>query len=48
LGPSTENIGAETIAENKKNLLYKCTVQSFVKVLLRSFIALYIIASERK
>jgi hypothetical protein len=39
LGPSTEIIGAETIEDNKKNILYKCTVQIFVEVLLRSFLA---------
>jgi hypothetical protein len=44
LGPSTEIIGTETIAENKENILYKWTVRSFVKVLPRGFLALSIIA----
>jgi hypothetical protein len=46
LGPSTEIIiGAETVAKKKtENILYKCTVQSFVKVLLRSLVIPSIIA----
>jgi hypothetical protein len=41
-GPSTEVKGAETIAENQKTILYRCTVQHFV--LLMSFTAFSIIA----
>jgi hypothetical protein len=44
LGPSIEIIGAETIAENKENILYECTILSFVLILLRSFVAFSIIA----
>ncbi len=40
-------IGAKKVTEKKENILYKCTVQGFVKVLLRSFIALSIVAWKR-
>jgi hypothetical protein len=42
LGLATEFIGTETIVEDKENLLYKCTEQSFVSKLLRRFAALSI------
>jgi hypothetical protein len=39
-GPSADIISAESIEENNENTLCKCTIQCFVEVLLRSFIAL--------